>query len=185
MKRLSRNDAVLVSCLGVVALMTGASYAAVPLYYLFCEVTGFGGTPQRADAAPGSVADAETITVSFDSNVDRSLNWSFKPVQRQVKVKPGEDSLVFYRATNNDTRPVIGHASFNVAPAEVGRYFKKIECFCFQEQRLEPGQSIDMPVSFFVDPAMLKDRENKHITQMTLSYTFYPSATAQAEPSGS
>jgi len=180
MKKLSRNDAVLVSCLSVAFLMVGASYAAVPLYYMFCEATGFGGTPQRADAAPGAVTNGAKVTVSFDSNVDPALPWSFQPVQRSVKVTPGEDTLIFYRATNNSDKPVTGHAAFNVAPDAVARYFSKIECFCFQEQRLEPGQSIDMPVSFFVDPALLNDREHKHVMQMTLSYTFYPSVTAGA-----
>jgi cytochrome c oxidase assembly protein subunit 11 len=175
MKRLSRKQMTVVSCLAVVVGMVGLSYAAVPLYYAFCRATGYGGTPNRAEAAPGVVFDRE-ITVRFDTNVDPALPWSFEPEQRSVKVKVGENKLVFFRASNNSSAPVIGRASFNVQPDNVARYFSKIQCFCFTEQRLEPGQTVDMPVSFFVAPEILKDHSDDSVDEITLSYTFYPAA---------
>ena len=185
MKRISRNDAVLLSCAAVVVGMVGMSYAAVPLYYAFCRATGYGGTPRRAAAAPGAVANT-LVNVSFDANVDPALPWSFEPEQRSVNVKLGEDRLVFFRATNKSDHAIVGHATFNVSPDDVARYFNKIQCFCFTEQRLEPGESVDMPVTFFVSPDLSKDQEYGHVSQITLSYTFYPSvdqktaATARA-----
>jgi len=176
---LSRNNAVFVSCLDVVIGMAGLSYAAVPLYDLFCRVTGYGGTPQRADAAPGAVSE-RIITVRFDTNVDRALPWSFQPEQRAVQVKVGENRLVFFRAVNNSDQPVVGHATFNVVPDRAGRYFSKIQCFCFAEQRLDPGQSVEMPVSFFIAPEILTDRGGDRIHEITLSYTFYPAANQKA-----
>jgi cytochrome c oxidase assembly protein subunit 11 len=174
MKRITRNDAVVVTCLAVVAGMVGMSYAAVPLYRLFCQATGYGGTPARAEAAPGAVGKRE-ITVRFDTNIDPNLPWLFEPEQRSVRVKLGEDKLVFFRAQNRSDRPIVGHAAFNVQPEAAARYFNKIQCFCFTEQKLEAGQSVDMPVSFFVSPEMLKDRREDNLTEITLSYTFYPS----------
>jgi len=172
--RLTRNDAVLASCLAVVVGMVGASYAAVPLYYMFCRATGYGGTPNRANAAPGAIGD-RIVTVRFDTNVDPALPWSFVPESRSVKVNVGEDRLVYFRAVNRSDKAIVGHAAFNVAPDTVARYFTKIQCFCFTEQRLEPGESVEMPVSFFVAPAILADRENDNVNEITLSYTFYPS----------
>jgi cytochrome c oxidase assembly protein subunit 11 len=163
------------SCLAVVVGMVGASYAAVPLYNLFCRTTGFGGTPNRALAAPETVAD-RIMTVRFDTNVDPALPWTFLPEERQVQVKVGEDRLVLFRAVNNSDEAIVGHASFNVSPDRAGRYFSKIQCFCFTEQRLEPGQSVEMPVSFFVAPEILKDRNSDSIHDIILSYTFYPAA---------
>jgi cytochrome c oxidase assembly protein subunit 11 len=182
MKRLSRNQMAVASCLAVVIGMVGMSYAAVPLYYAFCRATGYGGTPNRADAAPGVVADRE-ITVRFDTNVDPALPWSFEPEERSVKVKVGENKLVFFRASNNSSAPVIGHASFNVQPDNAARYFSKIQCFCFTEQRLEAGQTVDMPVSFFVAPEILKDHNDDSVGEITLSYTFYPAANRRAASS--
>ena len=151
--------------------MLGMAYAAVPLYQMFCQVTGYGGTTQRATAAPTTVLE-RTINIRFDSNVAPGLGWQFKPVERVVSVKIGENKLAFYRATNQDDQPVTGTASFNVAPAAAGQYFSKIECFCFQEQTLKPGESVEMPVSFFVDPEIMNDPDARHLTQITLSYTF-------------
>lgn len=179
MKLLSRNNAVLVSCLAVVVGMVGLSYAAVPLYDLFCRVTGYGGTPQRAAAAPGAIGD-RTINVRFDTNIARELPWTFQPEQRSVTVKVGENRLVFFRAVNNSDRSIVGHATFNVVPDRAGRYFNKIQCFCFTEQRLDPGQSVDMPVSFFIAPEILTDRDGGGINEITLSYTFYPAINQKA-----
>lgn len=179
MKLLSRNNAVVVSCLAVVVGMVGLSYAAVPLYDLFCRVTGYGGTPQRAEAAPGAIGD-RIITVRFDTNIDRELPWTFLPEQRAVQVKAGENRLVFFRAVNNSDRPIVGHATFNVVPDRAGRYFSKIQCFCFTEQRLEPGQSVEMPVSFFINPEILTDRDGGSIHEITLSYTFYAAVNQKA-----
>ena len=176
---LSRNNTVVVSCLAVVIGMTGLAYAAVPLYDLFCRMTGYGGTPQRAESAPGPVGE-RVIIVRFDTNIDRALPWSFQPEQRAVQVKVGENRLVFFRAVNNSDHSIVGHATFNVVPDRAGRYFSKIQCFCFTEQRLDAGQSVEMPVSFFIDPAILTDRDGDHIHEITLSYTFYPAANQKA-----
>jgi cytochrome c oxidase assembly protein subunit 11 len=153
--------------------MLGLAFASVPLYRMFCQVTGYGGTTQRAVKASDTVLD-RTVTVRFDATVGPQLPWTFEPVQREMRVKFGETALAFYRATNNAAVAVVGTASFNVTPDQVGSYFNKLECFCFTEQRLEPGESINMPVSFFVDPAMVKDKDAAHIGQITLSYTFFP-----------
>jgi cytochrome c oxidase assembly protein subunit 11 len=183
--KLSRNDTVLLSCVVGVAAMVGLSFAAVPLYYAFCRATGYGGTPNRADAAPGEV-DNRTITVRFDTNVDPALAWSFQPVTRTVSVRVGENKLVFFRARNDDSISVTGHAAFNVEPEKAAVYFTKIQCFCFTEQKLAPGETVEMPVSFFIDPAILKDRDADGVTEITLSYTFYPSVNqAASAPPGS
>lgn len=160
---------------GIALTMLGAAYAAVPLYDLFCRVTGFGGTTQRADVAPDTsqVLDRR-VTIRFDSNVSGGLGWHFKPVQRTIEVKVGESSLAFYRATNTSSQPLTGTASFNVTPEAAGSYFAKVECFCFTEQTLKPGESIEMPVSFFVDPEFASDRDTSRIREITLSYTFFP-----------
>jgi cytochrome c oxidase assembly protein subunit 11 len=184
--KLSRNDKVVLYCAVGVVFMTGLSFAAVPLYDLFCRVTGYDGTPRRAAAAPAADKIANrTITVRFDSNVDPALGWSFQPVARSVKVRVGESKLAFFRAKNEEAVPVVGHATFNVAPEKAAIYFAKVQCFCFTEQRLEPGQTVDMPVSFFVDPAILEDRNLDDVSEITLSYTFFPSvkqAAASARP---
>ena len=164
---------IAVSCIAVVLAMTGLSYAAVPLYGLYCQVTGYAGTTQRVAEASSHVVD-HILTVHFDANVDKALPWKFEPLQHKVDVKVGENTLVFYRATNTSDRPVTGTAVFNVAPEAIGIHFNKIECFCFTEQRLEPGQSLDMPVSFYIDPAFVDDEDTKDLPELTLSYTFYP-----------
>lgn len=155
-----------------VAGMVGASYAAVPLYKIFCQVTGFGGTTQVAAEESPVVLDRK-MTVRFDATAN-GVPWSFQPVQRKVDLKVGESAVVYYRATNTSDRAVVGTATFNVTPLKAGQYFNKIECFCFTEQRLEPGQSVDMPVTFFVDPEIVQDRNLEEVKTITLSYTFFP-----------
>lgn len=157
----------------MVAGMGAMSYAAVPLYQMFCQVTGYGGTTKKADAAPGVVLERE-IKVYFDATTSPELQWKFKPVQTDVTLKIGETGLAYYKATNMSDKPVTGTASFNVTPVQAGSFFNKIECFCFTEQTLQPGESIDMPVTFFIDPEMVKDADAKRISEITLSYTFYP-----------
>jgi len=159
--------------LALVALaMVALAFASVPLYRAFCQATGFGGTTQRAETAPGAVAGE--IGVRFDANIDSKLPWRFEPVQEKVRVHPGERTTIYYRATNLTARTTTGQAIFNVTPEETGPYFNKIACFCFTEQTLKPGESVMMPVVFFVDPKILKDEDTKTIDEITLSYTFYP-----------
>jgi cytochrome c oxidase assembly protein subunit 11 len=152
--------------------MVGLSFAAVPLYRLYCQVTGYAGTTQRAEAASDTVLD-RTLTVRFDSNVASELPWVFEPAQRRLELKVGENALAFYKATNTSDHAVTGTAVFNVTPESAGLYFNKIECFCFTEQTLEPGQTADFPVSFFIDPAILSDPDAKNVQEITLSYTFF------------
>ena len=178
--RLSRQKAVTAAFLGaLVAVMVGLSFAAVPLYRIFCQVTGFEGTTQRAAAAPGQVA-SRVITVRFNADTDPALPWRFEPAQTALKVKVGEEATAFYRAKNLARESVVGQAVFNVTPLKAGLYFDKIQCFCFTEQTLKAGQGVDMPVQFFVDPAMLKDADMKGIDSITLSYTFFRAADAGA-----
>ena len=159
----------------VAAVMVGLAFASVPLFRLFCQVTGFAGTTQRADQAPGAVAGQ--IGVRFDANVHPGLPWRFEPVQRTVRISPGAKTQIFYRATNLVARTTTGQAVFNVSPDKAGLYFKKIACFCFTEQTLKAGQTADMPVVFFVDPKIRDDPDTRDIDEITLSYTFYPVET--------
>jgi cytochrome c oxidase assembly protein subunit 11 len=167
------NRTVVLSCVAALLTMGAATWAAVPLYRMFCQVTGYGGTPMRAEQAPMSVAD-RTIIVRFDANVVPGMPWEFQPEQRTLELKIGENALAFYKAHNTSKETVKGTASFNVSPDNAGAFFAKIECFCFTEQTLAPGESVDMPVSFFVDPSILEDRDARAIKEITLSYTFYP-----------
>ncbi len=169
----TRNGLLAGACVVVVAGMVGMAYAAVPLYQLFCQVTGYAGTTKRADAAPGTVGKRQ-FTVRFDANVNRGLGWSFKPVQRKVSLKAGQQTLAYYEAQNNTSEQRTGTATFNVTPMEAGAYFNKIECFCFTEQTLQANQSISMPVAFYIDPDIEKDPNLKSLTTITLSYTFFP-----------
>jgi cytochrome c oxidase assembly protein subunit 11 len=169
-----RRGLVALMLAGVVAGMVGLSFAAVPLYRMFCQATGFGGVPQVAETAPDTVLD-RTIKIRFDTNVDSGLPWDFKSEQRSVDVRIGESALVFFKAHNTTEKPVSGTAGFNVAPEIAGRYFTKIECFCFKQQTLAAGQSVEMPVTFFVDPKIVEDASTKNIEEITLSYTFYRS----------
>jgi cytochrome c oxidase assembly protein subunit 11 len=152
--------------------MTGLAFASVPLYRMFCELTGFDGTPLRAEAAPGAVAGQ--IGVRLDANTNPTLPWKFEPVQETVRIAPGARTQVLYRARNLTARTTTGTAVFNVSPQIAGQYFSKIECFCFSEQVLKGGQSVDMPVVFYVDPKIREDKDTKDIDEITLSYTFYP-----------
>ena len=161
---------------GIMALMVAGmlalAFASVPLYRMFCELTGFDGTPLRAENAPGAVAGH--VGVRFDANINRDLPWRFEPVQETVRIAPGARTQILYRATNLTARTTTGTAVFNVSPEIAGQYFSKIECFCFSEQTLRGGESVDMPVVFYVDPKIREDQDTKHIDEITLSYTFYP-----------
>ena len=156
----------------MVAAMLGLAFASVPLYRMFCELTGFDGTPLRAEKAPGAIAGQ--IGVRFDANINKDLPWRFEPVQETVRIAPGARTQIFYRATNLTARTTTGSAVFNVSPEIAGQYFSKIECFCFSEQTLKGGESVDMPVIFYVDPKIREDQNTKYIDEITLSYTFYP-----------
>jgi cytochrome c oxidase assembly protein subunit 11 len=174
----------LVMLVGLVLTMGSLSFAAVPFYSWFCRVTGYAGTPLVAKAAPGGdrVLD-RTITVRFDGNVEAGMPWIFKPVEREMTLRIGETGLAFFRATNTSGRVVAGTAAFNVSPDQAGRFFEKIDCFCFTQQILQPGETVDMPVSFFVDPSMVEDAEATFINHITLSYTFYESSLPEEQAS--
>jgi cytochrome c oxidase assembly protein subunit 11 len=164
----------------VVGGMLGLAYAAVPLYEAFCKATGFNGTPLVAQEGERPIV-ARTVQVRFDSNVDPNLSWRFEPLQREVKVQLGEEKLVHFRATNVSQRPIVGTATYNVTPERSAGWFNKVQCFCFTEQLLQPGQSVDMSVVFFVDAEMDKDRRYDDIRTITLSYTFYEAKTERAK----
>jgi cytochrome c oxidase assembly protein subunit 11 len=172
------NSAILVACLVFVGGMVGAAYAAVPLYRLFCQVTGYNGTTQRVEQYSETVLN-QTMRVSFDANTSSGLNWDFKPVDRMVEPKIGETVQINYTATNRSPVPVTGTAVFNVTPMEAGAYFNKVQCFCFTETTLKPGETLKMPVVFFIDPEIVKSEETRNIRNITLSYTFYPSQGAK------
>ena len=157
----------------LVLAMVGLAFASVPLYRLFCQVTGIGGTTQRAEEAPGPVAGKE-VAVRFDANVASALPWRFGPEKPREIVAIGERVMAFYSAKNLSARAVKGTATFNVTPVQAGKYFSKIQCFCFNEQTLRPGEEVRMPVVYFVDPRILQDPDTKGISEITLSYTFYP-----------
>jgi cytochrome c oxidase assembly protein subunit 11 len=169
------RDAVVASICGfVVVLMVGASYAAVPFYNWFCRATGFNGTTQVATSAPSGAPLERKMMVRFDSNVAPGLPWKFEPEQTEIEVKIGQVVTVFYTVTNQSARTTAGQAAYNVAPLTVGAYFQKINCFCFTEQTMAPGEKREMPVVFYVDPALATDSENDGLRSITLSYTFYP-----------
>ena len=166
------NIRIAVILAGVVVAMAGMAYAAVPLYDLFCRTTGYGGTTQRAAAAGGEIIDREMV-VRFDANVSR-LPWRFRPENPDIHLKIGETVKVNYIAENRSDSRTVGSATFNVTPADAGAYFNKVECFCFTKTMLQPGEKIVMPVQFFLDPAMDRDKELQAVGTITLSYTFYP-----------
>lgn len=182
-KTKARNKRVLLSCVAIVGGMIGLSYASVPLYALFCQVTGYGGTTQVATDAPRDVSE-KTIKIRFNADVNSRLPWQFKPEQREITVKLGEDNLAYYVAENMSVKPVTGQALYNVTPLKAGQYFSKIACFCFDEQTLEPGQRVDMPVSFYVDPAIAEDPNTRDVKTITLSYTFYKTEASVEGPGG-
>jgi cytochrome c oxidase assembly protein subunit 11 len=173
-----RNSRVAAICAAVFFGMVGAAFASVPLYRAFCQATGFAGTVRRAHAAPGA-ADGRTVVVRFDTNV-RGLAWDFRPDVNSQTVKLGESKLAFFRVTNTSNRALTGRALYNVAPDDVGPYFSKLECFCFKNQTLQPGQTMEFPVVYYVDPRFGADTETKGIGEITLSYTFYPAPPAAA-----
>jgi len=156
----------------VVVMMGALAWASVPFYDWFCRVTGFGGVTNVATVAPDEILD-ETITVRFESSTAHDMPWAFEPVQREMEVRIGQTVLAFYEATNPTSQPVAGSASYNVAPYEAGKFFDKIDCFCFEQQVLQPGETISMPVTFFVDPAIVNDYEGQYIHTITLGYTFH------------
>lgn len=158
----------------VVAGMVGLSFASVPLYELFCQVTGYGGTLNTERVVESDTISKRTIKVHFDSNISPKLAWQFKPLQREVTVKLGEQKLAFYEAKNIGDKTLIGQATYNVTPFKAAPYFSKIDCFCFTEQTLTSGQVVSMPVQFYVDPEIFEDPNTKEITTITLSYTFFP-----------
>jgi cytochrome c oxidase assembly protein subunit 11 len=170
--RLQGPNRTLVKLVGVVFTMASLSFAAVPFYDWFCRVTGFGGTTSVAATGSGVVLD-RTVKVRFDASLELGMPWRFKPVVPSMEIRIGETGLAFYEAHNPTSRPVAGTASFNVYPYAAGGYFTKIECFCFTEQVLQPGETVQMPVSFYVDPAMVEDREGRFVQEIVLSYTFH------------
>jgi cytochrome c oxidase assembly protein subunit 11 len=171
---LSRDATVAAICGLVVALMVGASYAAVPFYNWFCRTTGFNGTTQVATSGPTSAPLERKIAVRFDSNVAPGLPWKFEPEKNEIEIRIGEVATVYYTVTNQSARTTTGQAAYNVAPLTIGSYFEKINCFCFTEQTMAPGEKREMAVVFYVDPAIVKDSDNAGLNTITLSYTFYP-----------
>jgi cytochrome c oxidase assembly protein subunit 11 len=180
--RLTRDALVAAICGLVVVLMVGASYAAVPFYNWFCRATGFNGTTQVATAAPASEPIARKISVRFDSNVAGGLPWKFEPEQTQIEIPIGQVTTVYYTVTNQSARETTGQAAYNVAPLTVGAYFQKINCFCFTEQTMAPGEKREMPVVFYVDPSIVGDHDNDTLNTITLSYTFYPVRDPSPKP---
>src|SRR6202012_5986408 len=185
---LTRDATVAAICGFVVVLRVGAAYAAVPFYNWFCRATGFNGTTQVATSTPTSAPLQRKVAVRFDSNVAGGLPWKFEPEQTEIEIRIGEVVTVYYTVTNQSARTTTGQAAYNVAPLTVGRYFQKINCFCFTEQTMAPGETRQMPVVFYVDPSVVKDSDNDGLNTITLSYTFYPvrdpapKPLAQGEP---
>jgi cytochrome c oxidase assembly protein subunit 11 len=186
----SRDLVIAASCGAFVGVMVAAAYAAVPLYSWFCKTTGFGGTTQVAESAPGHVLD-RTMTVRFDGNVMPGLPWKFEPEKNSITVRVGEVVTALYKVTNESARETYGQAGYNVTPPTVGIYFQKINCFCFTEQSMKPGETREMAVVFYVDPKLAQDAEQDGLNTITLSYTFYPLreparpvADATAKPAG-
>lgn len=181
--RIKGPKRTLVQLVSVIVVMGGLAWASVPFYSWFCQVTGFSGITARAETGSDVVLD-QTIKVRFDASVDRDMPWTFKPAQREMTLRIGETGLAFYEAHNPTDRVVAGQAAYNVTPYEAGGFFDKIECFCFTEQVLQPGETVMMPVSFYVDPAIVEDRDAKYVHTITLGYTFYeipaPEVTEQA-----
>ena len=169
---MDRNQKTVVRLVGIILVMGSLAWASVPLYDMFCRVTGWGGATDVAAAAPETALD-QRITIRFDASKDRNMPWEFKPAQRDVTLRIGEEGLAFYEAYNPTDRPIAGTASFNVAPFSAGAYFSKIDCFCFEMQILEPGQRVQMPVSFFVEPEIVDDPDARFVKTITLSYTFH------------
>ncbi len=177
-----RNASFAFSLAALAAGMLMLAFASAPLYRLFCESTGFGGTTRRAESAPVLPAATREITIRFNADVDPGLPWEFRPGERDIKVKIGENMLTHYVVKNLAGRPVTGHATYNALPDKVGAYFSKVECFCFKDQTLGAKQEATLPVSFFIDPAMLEDPAMDDVKTITLSYTFFPSKSEAKAP---
>lgn len=173
----ARNTRVALICAGVFVVMVGSAFAAVPLYRAFCQATGFNGAVKRG-GAPSIVASDKTITVRFDTNV-RGLAWRFEPVQARQSVRLGESKLAFFRATNTSDKAVTGRALYNVLPESAGPYFSKLECFCFKNQTIQPGETVEFPVVYVVDPRFATDADTRRFGEITLSYTFFPAVTGK------
>lgn len=170
--------------LGAALAMLGMGFAAVPLYRLFCQATGYGGTTQRANEAQAAAVQSagRAMSIRFDANVERGMPWEFRPLQRTDTVTIGERDMALFYARNTSDKVITGTASFNVEPEQAAAYFNKIQCFCFTEQTLQPGEAVRMPVIYYVDPAILKDKDNKDVEQITLSYTFHVSSVRDPAP---
>lgn len=173
MRKMSRNDQVLAMCVGMLCTMLSLTYASVPLYRLFCQVTGFDGTPMRAEAR-SSTTSSQVMEVRFDANIGQGLPWDFRPETNSVKVHLGENGFTNYIARNDSASEIVGTATFNVTPLLAAKYFNKTQCFCFERQPLKPGEDAKLGVAFYVDPAIANDPETKHLKSITLSYTFFP-----------
>ena len=176
---MSRETRTVFGLVAVVLTMGALAWAAVPFYNWFCRVTGFAGTTQVSTQAPDEVLE-EVVRVRFDANVDEDLGWTFRPMQTKMDVRIGEDAMAFYEAVNNTNETITGTASYNVAPEVAGYYFSKIQCFCFIEQTLEPGERVEMPVNFYVDPELIDDADASWVRDITLSYTFHRTEPKQA-----
>lgn len=173
------NRRVVLGCFAALFLMGGLTAYSPTLYRMFCSLTGYGGTTQRAETHADKILD-RTMTVRFDSNIAPHLAWKFEPDVTKMDVKIGETSLAYFRVTNLSDKPVTGQAAFNVTPEVLGIYFKKLECFCFTEQTLKPHETVEMPVTFYIDPKMVEDEGTSFLTDVTLSYTFFPVEHATA-----
>jgi cytochrome c oxidase assembly protein subunit 11 len=174
----SRNRRTVLACSAAVLAMTGLSFAAVPLYNLFCKVTGFAGTPMVGTAATGKTSD-RIVSVAFDANVAPALGWRFEAERTEIKAQVGVTQTVFYKITNTSSRPMTGIATYNVQPNQSGAYFVKIQCFCFTETTLQPGETLEAPVVFYIDPEIELNRELASLKSITLSYTYFPSKNGQ------
>jgi len=176
----SRNRKTMLAVAGIVCGMVGLAYASVPLYDLFCRVTGYGGTTQVAAEGAERVLDRK-MAIRFDATTSPKLPWTFEPEQREVTLRVGESGIAYYRATNNSDKTITGTATFNVTPQKAGLYFTKIDCFCFTEQTLKPGETVDMPVVYYVDPEIDENPNLDEVRTLTLSYTFFPAETADGD----
>lgn len=169
---LTGKNKTVAQTVGTVIIFGGLAWASVPFYDWFCRVTGFGGAVDRAETVPDDILE-QTIKVRFDGSLERDMPWSFKPVVREMEIRIGETGLAFYEAYNPTDKPIAGSASYNITPYDAGGFFYKVQCFCFEEQVLEPGERIEMPVTFYVDPEIVNDREGQYVHTITLSYTFH------------
>jgi cytochrome c oxidase assembly protein subunit 11 len=179
---MDKNTKTLISVLGVVAFMIGLAFASVPLYDVFCRVTGFGGTTQVSQAAPSEdeILDRK-ITINFDTNTHRNLDWSFKAEKRKIALNVGQQGLITFKAKNLASTPTVGTAVYNVTPAKAGKYFQKTQCFCFDSQTLQPDEAMDMPVLFYIDPSIADDKHMSDVKTITLSYSFFKSDSKELD----